>query len=51
MPIHQPVEEECGGYKNINGISFNYGNIRRIYTNAQDKEPAGARIEIYAQRA
>jgi len=39
------------GYKNIAGISFNYGSIKRIYTNAQDKEPAGARIEIYAQRA
>lgn len=39
------------GYKNITGISFNFGNIRRIYTNTQDNEPAGARIEIYAQRA
>ena len=39
------------GYKNLSGISFNYGNIKHIYTNDQDKEPAGARIEIYAQRA
>ena len=39
------------GYKNISGISFNFGNIQRIYTNEQDKEPAGARVEIYAQRA
>lgn len=39
------------GYKNIGGISFDFGNIQRIYTNSQDKEPAGARIEIYAQRA
>ena len=33
------------------GVKFDFKNIQRIYLNKADVEPAGARIQIYGQRA
>jgi len=33
------------------GFALDFGNITRIYMNANDVEPAGTNIKIYAQRA
>lgn len=38
-------------HKDNTGIRFDFKNIKRIYMNAADVEPAGTRIQIYAQRA